>query len=145
MNPVSDDEEKQPIPNMVDFLHVSLPRAGTDAMADPTKPRNHTILMYYDSSNLDQVQPVAPDNSQENAPNLEIWADMVPPGPPAMVANPLVTKSQVVDYHNLSPLYPDNEAHQNAHTVGSKGIPNTILQMAFGKAYIPFSMLTTAV
>ena len=41
-------------------------------------------------------------------------------------------------------LYTSEVASWNTHTLGSRGTPNAILQMVYGKAYIPLSMLTAA-
>jgi len=45
------------------------------------------------------------------------------------------------DFGSLPPIYIFDEITSNSYHLDSIGIPNTILQMAFNKIFIPFSML----
>ena len=139
--PVSDDEEELPVPDPTAFVFLRPPRdRSTDA-------NNHTELEGCDETLEDS--PIFEHElsdpcglRQEDATDAEEWQDVLPTGDTGITtANP---KTQVVDYQTLGPIYTDEEAIQNAHTVGIRGTLNTILQMAYGKAYIPLSMLTTA-
>ena len=53
-------------------------------------------------------------------------------------------KLSTINYHSLSPIYCIDEVLKNKHLLDMMKVPNTILQMAYLKLYIPLSLLMTS-
>jgi len=57
---------------------------------------------------------------------------------------PTADSRPLIDYQSLGPIYTANDLAKNKHQLNMTDVPNSILQMAYNKVYIPLSMLTTA-
>jgi len=83
------------------------------------------------------------DNSSPVPP--PVWQNLVADNNDHVQANdPVLSKSMVVDYQNLSPIDSLEDLTKNKHQLNMTDVPNAILQMAYNKIYVPLSMLTTS-
>lgn len=144
---MSDDEEELPIPDAASFVFLcstEVNPADAYIQSGQSGPEPHTNTLR-DASNLGRGPLEPQEMGQANAIEPEDWRDLMSTAisnNPAALANLLAPKTQVVDYRTMGRLYTRELASRNTHTLGSKGTPNAILQMAYRKAYIPLSMLT---
>lgn len=135
--PISDDEEEQPIPDPAAF--VFLPPPETRPLDGGTQIEPGRANPLHDSTNLEipllgNVSAIREDTAEPDG-----WREFVSTAVannPTVLSNLLAPRPQVVDYQTLGPIYTFEEANQNTHTFNSKCTPNSILQMAYGKSYV---------
>jgi hypothetical protein len=148
--PISDDEEEQSVPYFGSVMSL-LPSA------EPSRPLGDGTqdLLLRDTTNraTTDEQSLGAENPTDRAllagagtAEPEFWRDIVSTAvanDPNALSTLLGGRNQVIDYHAAGLLYTREELSKNEHTVDPEGIPNSILQMAHGRAYIPLSMLAT--
>ena len=144
--PVSDDEEEIPVPDAASFVFIRPPEANpvTSSSHSGVEPGTNPLR---DTSNLGGEPSVPRDDDRGATVEPEDWRGLVSTAlsnNPAVLANLLAPKTQVVDYWMMGRFFTSEVASRNTHTLGSKGTPNAILQMVYSKAYVPLSMLTAA-
>jgi len=62
----------------------------------------------------------------------------------AQVTEPMTAKTVTINYLKLGPIYSMDDLAKNRHQLYMTDVPNSVLQMAYKKIYVPLSMLTTS-
>ena len=149
---VSDNKNESHVPTLATFLDIQSALCPPPVMAisgpyvplSPCSQGHSTIpanpahsLAGQDSGPMDHVAPIIP------SPGYPEWQGLISGGQDATTAPDQPPKNSHVNCQCLGPIYSANDIVKNKHQLDMTDIPNSILQMAYNKLYIPLSMLTT--
>ena len=125
---VSDDEPEVDLPNVSRMLGRIRQRPELPINSiQPTSPGNNMMP----TSGLGTTDPIAAGGSVNVDNSLNASSSQA-------------TSLSNIDYRNLAPIYCYDDVSKNKQQLDIMKLPNSILQMAFFKFYIPLSMLTTS-